>query len=232
MDVIEIVLRPILNLLIILLAAVLAWINRRRIRTFLDDLDVRSVEVSQGSVKLERFERQIVQAYAKQGLGPPSDEDRRNVRSVGEHFGPYVAGRAILWVDDHPSNNRLERTAFVDLQVDVQACRSTEEALAELRDDPTGYDLVISDWTRHPQQEKDLPEGLRLLREIRASDLPIKAIPLIFYHGLVSETERAERSRLAQSSGATGVTGSPGELLRWSVAELVRRTLLDDQQHA
>jgi CheY-like chemotaxis protein len=221
------VLSPFLNFVVLLLAAILAWFNRERISTFFETLNVRSVEVSKDHVKVELFERQISEAYTNKGLDPPSEDDRREIRRIGEYLAPFVKGRRILWVDDIPKNNRLERSAFVGLQIDVQACRSTEEAMVELEDDPEGYDLVISDWTRSPQKEKDLSEGLRLLRKIRSSGAPIKGIPVIFYHGEWVESKRTQRRELMYAQGATGETVSPGELLRTTMAELVRKALLD-----
>jgi CheY-like chemotaxis protein len=206
MEFAHLVLPPFINLIVILLATLLVWFGRGRIRAFLDELNIRSVEVSGGGVRLERFERKVSEAYTKQGLDPPSEQDRTDFRSIVQDLAPYASDSRSLWVDNHPSNNRLERAAFVDLQIDVQACRSTEEALAELNEDPYGCDLVISDWTRGPPREEGVPEGLRLLREMRSSEMPIKAIPLIFYHGVVSQAEQNQRRKATQEHGATGAT--------------------------
>jgi hypothetical protein len=73
---------------------------------------------------------------------------------------------------------------------------------------------------------------LRLLQEIRSCAGSFQAVPVIFYHGIVRDgSELMRRRELAHAQGATGATGataSPGELLRWTMAELVRDTLLDE----
>jgi CheY-like chemotaxis protein len=228
MEILGIIVPPFLNFIVIFLAATLAWLNRDRIRNFLDTLNVKSVELSKDSVKLTRFELKMSEAYSNRGLDA-SDTDKREIRNLGEYLAPFAAGRRILWVDDNPTGNKLERAAFVGLEIDVQACRSTEEALRELKEDPKGYDLVISDWSRYPQKEAGLPEGLRLLHEIRSNDGPFRDIPVVFYHGIVRDgSELMRRREFARAQGATGTTASPGELLRWTMAELVRDALLDE----
>jgi hypothetical protein len=70
---------------------------------------------------------------------------------------------------------------------------------------------------------------LRLLQEIRSCAGSFKAIPVIFYHGIVRDgSELMRRRELAHAQGATGATASPGELFRWTMAELVRDALLDE----
>jgi hypothetical protein len=52
---------------------------------------------------------------------------------------------------------------------------------------------------------------------------------MVFYHGKVTQEELAKRRHLARSAGAIGTTGSPGELLAWTVAELVKAVMEGEQ---
>ena len=88
------------------------------------------------------------------------------------------------------------------------------------------YHLVLSDWHRDPQKKEGLPEGLRLLRAMRKRGI---STPLIFYAGLLTSELFLERRAKAIAAGATGLTASPYELLRWAIAELVRSSALEPQ---
>jgi hypothetical protein len=48
---------------------------------------------------------------------------------------------------------------------------------------------------------------------------------VIYYHGIVDADELHRRRRDAREAGAIGATGSPGELLRWTLIELARVAL-------
>lgn len=106
----------------------------------------------------------------------------------------------VLWVDDHPDNNRYERQALAALGITIETSTSTEEALTTFRRSP--YDLVISDMNRPP----DSQAGYTLLERLRdtGSDTPV-----VFYTGA------APRSRVqeARRRGAFGFTASPPELV-------------------
>jgi len=224
--VIEHVISFLSNLFLILLLIWLAWWRRSQVSYFLDTIGVKSVGFSTEGVTLERFEERVSRAYVKQGLGPPSENDKRKIRNIRQYLAPIVAGRRILWVDDKPTGNKDERAAFVEMQIDVQSCRSTEEALRELGEKEGGFELVISDWNRPSSSSIPLPEGLRLLKEMREKEI---TIPVIFYHGGVEPDELTKRRKAASERGAIGTTGSPGELLQWTVAELVRNAVRDEQ---
>ena len=220
-EILKIVLPPLLNLLIVVAIILFVLAMRERLAQLLDTLRIKSAELP-GGLKVERFETLTVKAYAKQALGPPSEDDRRKITSIGNYLAPFAEGRRILWVDDNPSGNSLERAALLELRIDVQTRRTTEEAMAELEDQSEPYDVVISDWNR-PQEEPEA--GLRLIREMRDRHI---TIPLIFYHGNVGPDELARRRHLAREEGAVGATGSPGELFRWTMIELVKKSLLGE----
>jgi CheY-like chemotaxis protein len=121
-------------------------------------------------IDLEFSEHRIAEAYEKQRLGKPSESDRVAIRDAVEHLAPLVAQSRILWVDNQPGGNHLERSTLLSWEVDVQAARDTEEALRELKDDRQRFDLVISDW-RRPGDSPGDPAGPKLAREIAELEL-------------------------------------------------------------
>jgi CheY-like chemotaxis protein len=185
------------------------------------DLNIRSIGV--GEFFTLEFEQSISDTYIKQGLGLPSVNDKREIRDVVEHLVPLVEGKRILWVDDHPENNHQEQAIFTKFKINVQSVRTSALAQQELLARPNYYDLMISDWNRDPQQDPNKAEGLRFLEEIRAIRIEI---PVIFYHGIVDEQQLNQRRNSAKQAGAIGTTGSPGELLKWTMAGLVSKSLL------
>ncbi|MGC4085543.1 MAG: hypothetical protein QM736_26320 [Vicinamibacterales bacterium] len=117
--------------------------------------------------------------------------------------------KRILWVDDHPENNRGEIAAFARLQIEVVTVTSTDDALAQLAestDDP--FALVISDWQR--QAEGPLA-GLRLLRGMRGDG---HTQPVIYYHGAFGSVPRTALAASASAAGAFGEATRPDELMR------------------
>jgi CheY-like chemotaxis protein len=222
-DILKIVLPPVLNLLVVLAIVLFFWAMRERLAQLFDTLGIKSAELP-GGFRVERFETLTVEAYAKQELGPPSEDDKRKIYNIGAYLAPLAAGRRILWVDDNPGGNSLERAALLELRIDVQTRRDTGEALAELRDPEETYDVVISDWHRGSSRNDEASEGLRLLHSMRSERIKV---PLIFYHGPVGPDQLAQRRQLAHAAGAVGATGSPGELFRWTMIELVKKNLDD-----
>ena len=229
LEIAKIVLTPLSNSLsVFLLVVVLAWIiwnfvrqNSNQIIALLRNLNIRSIGV--GEFFTLEFEQSISDAYVKQDLGLPSVNDKREIRDVVEHLAPLVEGKRILWVDDHPENNHQEQAIFTKFKINVQSVRTSALAQQELLARPNYYDLMISDWNRDPQQDPNKAEGLRFLEEIRADGIEI---PVIFYHGIVDEQELNQRRSLAKQARAIGTTGSPGELLKWTMAGLVSKSLL------
>jgi CheY-like chemotaxis protein len=214
----EIVLPPIVTLAVIVLALGLLWLARARLRQLVREVGIQ--RVSGFGFDVEFAEQRTVAAYKKQKLPRPSEDDLAAVRDAVSYLAPLAAGSRVLWVDDEPANNELERSTFVSWEIDVQSERTTEDGIRELSDPEQRFDLVISDWRRAGDEPGD-PAGLDLLRRLdglRATHVP----RVIFYHGLVGDEELLARRRLAKDAGALGATGSPGELLRWTLAELAR----------
>ena len=123
----------------------------------------------------------------------------------------------LLWVDDQPEGNEYEAVMLARLQIEVVQVRSTDEALALLRHDKEGFDLVISDWSRHGEPAN---AGLRLQQAMRALGL---AQPLVLYHGEFNPARRQHRADAARRAGALGEAVLPMELLALVQAALARR---------
>ena len=206
--------------LAVLAAAVaLAYVFRRQLRQLVAELGI--ARFSALGVNVEFAEDRAVAAYRKQGLGEPSAADLRRIRDAAEHLAPLAAGRRILWVDDDPAGNRLERETFLSWRIEVQTRRSTDDALAELRPRDEPYDLVISDWTREGEPG-GTEAGPRLAQAMGEDGF---RVPIVFYHGHVPSDELERRRAEAARLGALGATGSPGELYRLVLLELARRAL-------
>ena len=116
--------------------------------------------------------------------------------------------RRILWVDDRPANNRLERRAFEELGVEVRVATSTDEALEILSHDR--FDVVISDMGRPPDDRA----GYTLLDALRRGG---NHVPFVIYAG----SRAPEHVEEAQRRGAIGTTNRSSELI-----ELVVQALL------
>ena len=215
----DIVLSPLVTLAAVSLGLGLLWLVRRQVGEFVSQLGIQ--KISAFGVDLQFVEHQATAAYAAQGLSPPSQDDKAAIRDAARFLAPLAAQTRVLWVDDRPGGNTVERSTFLSWEVDVQAARTTEEGLRELRDQEQRFDLVISDWHR-PNETENTPAGIELLESMRALQ---KEQPVIFYHGPVTPEKLAARRRRALEAGAVGATGSPGELFRWALIELARVAL-------
>lgn len=99
-----------------------------------------------------------------------------------------IHGR-LLWVDDHPDNNKAEKRYFERRKIAVYQVRTSEEALALLA--MYQYRVVISDMNR---DGKPL-DGLALVREMRRRS---DRTPFYLYTYVPSQ---AQRTILAQAGG-------------------------------
>jgi CheY-like chemotaxis protein len=174
------------------------------------------------ALKGRRLEQHAVRISLAKQQREPSSDDRAEIRSIGEAFGHVVAGRRVLWVDDHPENNALEVAALEALDVRVRQVTSTSDALEVLQDE--GTDLVISDWHRGAPPRGGDGEGMRLLRQMRRIG---SHTPFIVYCGWLGKGELASRRARVSELGGSGLTATPRELLRWTVGELVRSAAFD-----
>ena len=123
-------------------------------------------------------------------------------------------GAEILWVDDHPSNNRNEARILRSFGALVSFAATTEEALHALR---TGaeqhhpFDVILSDISRK-LPAPDTTAGLTMLPSLRDAGF---SQPLIFYVG-------HPEPGAGVPAGAFGITNRPDQLLQLVIDALSR----------
>jgi len=107
----------------------------------------------------------------------------------------------VLWVDDHPENNSVERAYLESRKVAVYQVVTSEEALQLLA--MYEYGAVISDMNRN---DKPL-DGITLVKEMRRRG---DRTPFVLYSVVPSEAQR----RLVAESGGQAATVERDELYR------------------
>jgi CheY-like chemotaxis protein len=76
-------------------------------------------------------------------------------------MAPHLQGRTILWVDDQPTGNRIERRLLRQMGVFVETVTSNDQAMTVLNDPAESISLVISDI-----QRASGPSGLDLVQSL------------------------------------------------------------------
>ena len=110
----------------------------------------------------------------------------------------------VLWVDDHPVNNRLEVELFKERGIAVHLAENTADALKLLA--VNHYDLVISDLGRG----EDRLAGLKMTQAMtqRGSNVPV-----IIYTVRPKELSgQAAQRRLVSEAGAADLAVTPEEV--------------------
>ncbi|CRZ16174.1 TIR domain-containing protein [Mycolicibacterium neworleansense] len=118
--------------------------------------------------------------------------------------------RRVLWVDDRPTNNVLERKSMAAYNIDFSLAKSTGQALAELTNG--SFDAIISDMGRPP----DGRAGYTLLEALRESG---DRTPYFIYAG----SNAAKHKEEALDRGAQGSTNRSDELIHMVLQALERR---------
>lgn len=170
------------------------WIDTRV--TGLSAFGLR-IDLKPSDVEAAVRDRLGAQALTTSRQGSISDGKRTVERA--RRLGPYLLGRTVLWVDDQPTNNRVERRLLREIGVFTESVTTNEDALRAIRDPSERIDAVISD-VRRP----DGTSGWRALaEEVERLDRPIPVILYIMH---------LDRSR-GTPAGALGITNRPDELL-------------------
>lgn len=107
----------------------------------------------------------------------------------------------VLWVDDNPSNNVSETAALRRLGAEVFQVRSTEEAVAAIRENPD-WDLIISDLARG----RNPRAGIDLARLLRSENKDYKVV--LYTSALGRERFEQEARQLDLR-----VTNQPAEII-------------------
>ena len=131
----------------------------------------------------------------------------------GAEERPLIKGEAadsigrVLWVDDHPENNNVERDYLERGKVAVYQVVTSEEALQLLA--MYEYDAVISDMNRN---DKPL-DGINLVKEMRRRG---DRTPFVLYSVVPSDAQR----RLVREAGGQAATVERDELYQLIAAML------------
>lgn len=105
----------------------------------------------------------------------------------------------VLWVDDRPDNNKLERNMFKKEGIEFDLAFSTNEALEYVK--ANQYLAIVSDMGRKEGPQ----EGYVFLEKLRKFD---KETPVFFYAG----SNLQEHKEMAMERGAQGSTNNSREL--------------------
>ena len=110
----------------------------------------------------------------------------------------------ILWVDDHPANNRLEVQLFRQNRIAVHLAESTADALKLLA--VNRYDLVISDLGRG----EDRLAGLEMTQAMKQRGANV---PVIIYTVRPKDASgQAAQRKLVADAGAADLAVTPQEV--------------------
>lgn len=140
---------------------------------------------------------------------PTADEVSDLVKSLGQEREAKSGRKLVLWVDDRPNNNIIERQAMAAYNIDFVLALSTGQALAELR--KQRFDAIISDMGRPP----DGRAGYTLLEAVRDSG---DKTPYFIYAG----SRDPAHVREARRRGAQGTTNMGDELLQMTLSAVNR----------
>src|SRR4029077_18082630 len=146
-------------------------------------------------------------APARRGDDAADDDASKLVKSLGPERETKKRRKLVLWVDDRPDNNIIERHSMAAYNIDFVLAQSTGQALAELRKQQ--FDAIISDMGRPP----DSRAGYTLLEAVRGSG---DQTPYFIYAG----SRAAAHVREGLSRGAQGTTDMGDELLQMVVQAL------------
>ena len=135
---------------------------------------------------------------------------RSPLRKIRAVFGRGSSIPTVVWVDDHPENNRALRELIEQRGIRVRTALNTEGAMALLRIEIV--DLVITDMGRGD----DATAGLDLLRGMREEG--IRRPVAVF----ASMRAVAEYGDMARELGAAECTAGTVELFRF-LAEQIRQ---------
>jgi CheY-like chemotaxis protein len=196
------------------------------LRTFLGGVEKFNLEAHGVKLNAEvtkRVASALSGAYdrkeAREGPSAPHGTQAGIEKVVAKVASPEsvqrLKGTLLLWVDDHPNNNVLERRALEALGVrftNVTSNTTAQDVLTFSR-----YDGIVSDLSRDGDgcdkltspRECAKCQALRLLEWMKAN-------PQLDQPGIIFYTSQ-DKAKLCKApvleKGAFGVTGEPGELL-------------------
>ena len=144
-----------------------------------------------------------------------TEQDRRRALEKAKESRKVFEGAEILWVDDHPSNNRSELRMLCSFGALVTFASTTEEARDAIKAaniEARPFDIVLSDICRDLPPPPNAQGGLDMLATLQAERI---MLPVIFYVGV-------PKAGAGIPAGAFGVTYRP-DLLLTLVADALMR---------
>jgi len=153
------------------ITAFLLWIGRQRLTALIDRL--RKVTVA----GLDFDFGDAIQSIGDEKKAPIDARVSDRLQRRLERSFAITSGARVLWVDDHPDNNRLEAEVLEQAGISIDRAPDTAEALKLYARRP--YDVVISD----RQRGTDTNAGFDLAKQLHAKPSPP---PVIIYCGEVS----------------------------------------------
>jgi CheY-like chemotaxis protein len=184
------------------LVVVLATIFRRTIEEVLIPR-VSGVKVLGFEVSFAK--KELSEAIESRGL-PKASGDQKAALERAREAWPLLRGAEVLWVDDHPADNRREQRMLQAFGVMIDAVRTNSDAMMMLT--RHRYDMVISDIAR----DDEAPDGIALADQIR---LKSPSIPLIFY---ITDLD----PKRGTPAYAIGITDRPDHLLHYVIDVVAR----------
>jgi hypothetical protein len=154
--------------------------------------------------RLDLAERVTDEALQKPDYSPPPNAGDILLRRL-KASGDLLREASILWLDDHPVNNVVERRFLARTGAWVETVRSTAEAKEALR--WARYDTVVADLDR--DAERPTP---RIAEEAAAL---LRGTPVIYY---ISDLD----PKLGTPAGALGITDKPDELYELVITAVER----------
>ena len=158
-----------------------------------------------GGVQLTMTADALTDAGEKHGVTVPAGR-AQSAAARAEANSDVLSRARILWVDDNPGNNVVERRLMRAFGVQFDLAMTTDEAMGRLLHGD--YDLVISDMAR----AGDPGGGARLADLIHQAHLPV---PVIIY------TSGIDESYHITPPGVLAVTQQPDRLLHFVLDALI-----------
>lgn len=148
---------------------------------------------------------------------PASESELHKIVEVVRAAGPAAIASGdgwrnrVLWVDDRPENNTLERQAFETMGLNFTLALSTDEALERLSQ--AKFAAIISDMGRREGPR----EGYVLLDRLRSDG---NETPLFFY---AASSAPEEHKRETLKHGGQGCTSNAQELFEMVTRAVIQR---------
>jgi CheY-like chemotaxis protein len=144
-----------------------------------------------------------------------TEQDRKKALDRAKKRRRLYEGAEILWVDDHPSNNRNESRMLRSCGALITFACTTEEARGAINAaniEARPFDLVLSDISRDLPKPPNSHAGIDMMASLRRDGT---MVPIIFYVGVLN-------ADAGIPAGAFGITNRPDILLTTVGDALVR----------